>query len=159
MGPGAAPVTSRDGGNDAAAGQTGPASKTCEPDAGGRLVCDASTVSGVPWGSPITVGTGAGAPPAPTGGSIVSGDYQLVSETMYGAFPIDVAGESPGDQTQSVIHVAGDVINQLYRVISQGGSGAGNSAECTPGLSIGPDMLCTGGHWEAMHPVFFCPER
>jgi hypothetical protein len=105
-----------DGGDGLDANATAEATmgSSCHSDARKRLVCDTTKVSGVPWGDIVTVAAGRGEPPTPAGGIIVPGDYQLVSETIYGNVPPNVSAVPPGAGVQSVMHVDCDVMNELY---------------------------------------------
>jgi hypothetical protein len=68
-----------------------PSPTACQADASERLTCEPSKVEGIPWGPVVTVTGGTGVPSAPMGGTIVPGDYQLTSETVYGNVPPEVS--------------------------------------------------------------------
>ena len=70
----------------------------------------------------VVAQAGLGAPPAPTGGAVDPGDYELVGVTVYGQLPPNVAG-SPraGDSIGAKIHVSCDTYNIVYGVASDDG--------------------------------------
>ena len=113
------------GGVDAS--ETTPTLTPCQPDANARLICELSKVQGIPWGPVITVASGTVQPPIPVGGTIIPGDYQLVSETMYGNVPPDVSIPSLGLQIQKILHVEDGVMNEMYQATSGFSSGSGGS--------------------------------
>lgn len=137
-------VHAADGGSDAAAAS----SSTCRSDAGDRLVCDTSKVSLVPWGEPVTVRLGAGSPPAPEGGNIVEGGYQLVAETIYGSAAPNTDGPYPGAKVKQTVHVDCDVANELYLDASDMPSQIGAGNDCHRLVSRALDLLEVSG-WMA----------
>jgi hypothetical protein len=98
----------------------------CEPDTSSQLICEPSKVKGIPLGPVVTIAKGTGQPPAAAGGTIVPGDYQLASETVYGNVPADVSVPRLGLQIQRILHVEGDVMNEGYLATSESSSGGGN---------------------------------
>jgi hypothetical protein len=80
-----------------------------------RLRCDLSQLKNVSWGSEVEVVRGSGKPPAPAGGTLVDGSYQLVAETQYGDTAPDVSSTSqPGGTVRRVLFIANGVANELY---------------------------------------------
>lgn len=130
-----------DGGSDAAAAS----SSACRSDAGVQLVCDPSKVSSVPWGEPVTVQLGSGTPPAPKGGRIIEGGYQLVAETMYGSAAPNTDGPVPGAKVKQTVHVACDVANELYLDASDMPSSIGAGNDCHRLVSRALDLLEVSG--------------
>jgi hypothetical protein len=80
----------------------------CHSDPGGELVCARAKVSGVPWGAEVT-------------GTIVPGDYQLVSETLYGSPEPNTTSPNAGDRVKRVLNVDCDGANELYTTQSAAG--------------------------------------
>ena len=113
------------GGVDAS--ETTPTPTPCQPDASERLTCEPSKVQNIPWGPVVTVASGTGQPPTPVGGTIIPGDYQLSSETVYGNLPPDVSVPSLGLQIQKILHVENGVMNEMYQATKGFSSGSGNS--------------------------------
>lgn len=73
---------------------------------------------------PVTVGVGTGVPPAPLGGAVTPGEYQLVAATVYGPIPPNVVGPfSPGEVTGATLNVSCDVYNIVYGTTSDGAAG------------------------------------
>jgi hypothetical protein len=93
-----------------------PSAITCHTQGLGRLRCDTSKVSAVPWGAPVTVAGGEGGLPTPAGGPLVDGSYVLVAETLYESPPPDVAMAHVGDQVREVLSLQCDIFNELYFV-------------------------------------------
>jgi hypothetical protein len=87
----------------------------CPNHAGPPLVCDPSKVAAVAWGPEVLVKQGSGEAPSPTGGTIIPGAYQLVSETLYGSVPPDSDWPHPGQTVNRLLHVDCDVMNELYQ--------------------------------------------
>ena len=77
-------------------------------------------------GPVVTIAKGTGQPPAPAGGTIIPGDYQLASETVYGNVPTEWPALSPGGHIQRILHVEGDVVNQESLSTTEFSSGGGN---------------------------------
>jgi hypothetical protein len=70
----------------------------------------------------VVAQAGLGAPPAPTGGAVDPGDYQLVGVTVYGQLPPNVGGlPRAGDSIGAKIHVSCDTYNIVYGVASADG--------------------------------------
>lgn len=105
---------------------------SCHHDTSQRLVCDPSKLDGVPWGLPVIVKQGKGSIPVPKGGVVVPGNYQLVSETVYGNIPPNTSAERVGDTVRRILHVECDTVNMLHQL---GGSfffGANSCYRITP---------------------------
>ena len=112
--------------SDLGASDTTATPTPCEPDTSSRLICEPAKVEGIPWGPVVTIGKGAGQPPAPAGGTVIPGDYQLVSETVYGNVPADFPAMSPGGHVQRILHVESGVVNQMSLYTTEFSSGGGN---------------------------------
>jgi hypothetical protein len=89
-----------------------PPSATCSTT--GLVRCNSGLVSWIPAG-PVVAAAGAGTPPVPTGGAVTPGDYQLVSEAVWGEPPPDTYGwPHPGDVTVATLHASCDTYNMVY---------------------------------------------
>jgi hypothetical protein len=98
----------------------------CRPDSGARLVCDPSRLDGVPWGPAVTLRRAIGRPPAPEGGAITPGAYQLVAETVYGNVEPNTNAADAGDRVQRVLAVDCNSMNERFRLDRSGTSDSGN---------------------------------
>jgi hypothetical protein len=103
----------------------GASGEACHTDPSQRLICDASKTAGVTWGPAIAVRQGYGSPPSPEGGTIVSGAYQLVAETLYGSVPPNYTWPRPGDQVQRLLGVHCDIAEQQAQLMSANPRGGG----------------------------------
>lgn len=92
------------------------------------LRCDSSRAAAVPWNDAVTIAAGAGTPPAPTGGMIVNGAYQLIAETQYGSVAPDEGVAKAGDLVRRKLFVDNGVANELYESSMPNSRDGGN--EC-----------------------------
>src|SRR5262249_21163293 len=101
----------------------------CHSDSGARLVCDRSKLDGIPWGPLVTIRQAIGHPPAPAGGVVVPGAYQLVSETLYGNVQPNTDMPKAGDRERRILDVDCGFMNELYQLDSAFTGGAGNDCK------------------------------
>lgn len=74
---------------------------------------------------------GVGLPPAPVGGAVTPGDYQLVAATVYGSIPPNVAGSfTPGGVAGAELNVSCDTYGIVYGEASDGGLGTFGGDSC-----------------------------
>ena len=97
--------------------------------------------------TPVVAQAGIGAPPAPTGGAVAPGDYQLVAVTVYGQLPPDVAGlPRAGDSFGAEVHVSCDTYNIVYGVASSdGGLGTFGGNGCGRLVPFGIPLVAVAG--------------
>ena len=83
----------------------------------------------------MIVQQGNGSPPAPEGGTIVPGAYQLVAETLYGSVPANYDWPRAGDSVQRILGVHCDIAEELVRFT---GGGSGNNCHRLVPQSLTP---------------------
>jgi len=91
------------------------AAPSCAPDGGEHATCDPSRIADPPWGPFVTVARGIGRPPAPTGGAIVPGLYQLIAETLYVSVDPGTKGDwrPVGSSVVRMLRVDCSTVNEL----------------------------------------------
>ncbi|HVW26781.1 MAG TPA: hypothetical protein VHC69_15540 [Polyangiaceae bacterium] len=101
----------------------------CDSDPTARVICTESA-SGVPWGAEVVVAQGAGQAPSPGSGTIAPGQYQLISQTVYGSVQPNTSSVHVGDRVKRVLLVDCDVAYELYEQSSAGSSGSASGNDC-----------------------------
>jgi len=116
---------------------------------------------------PVTVGTGTGLPPAPVGGAVAPGDYQLVAASVYGSIPPNVAGPlSPGEVLGANLNVSCDTFNVVFGTVASdgglgefGGNGCGRLVPFAIPLPALAGLADAGDVWGDWMPYSASPGR
>jgi hypothetical protein len=97
-------------------------------------------VGSVPIGGAVTLARGEGSPPAPAGGVVATGGYQLVAETVYGSVQPNVTDPKVGATVSKTLYAECGIVNELFRSSEANGTVTGNDCKW-----LDADTLSTAG--------------